>query len=368
MARRRSPLEREATSQGARRLREERETIRQLLKGWRRIEAAIAADATALTERINKRLEAGKPVNDSWLHRQDRYHRLLEQMDRRIAELADQAGRPLTDAQRQLLERVNDEARALTQASLAGLPQGQQVLTMSAWNQLDWAAAEAMIGRTTAGQPLADLLEQIAPDSVRRARQILEVGIANGTNPRVIARQLGKVSDEAASRLATIARTEMLGAQREATLSLYEANPQLLKGWAWHATLDDRTCLACVAMHGRRFTFKERERLDGHPNCRCQMVPITLTWEELGLGNFGLGETNPYAAGLVPTGPEWFDTLPLDQQLTIAGPTRLDLMSEGKIDWPDLVKQTDHPRWGTMRRKASIAEAEEAARKRRRRG
>lgn len=368
MARRRSPLERVADQQGTRRLREERRTIEQMLRGWRRIEAAIAEDANALAGRIDKRLAAGKEISESWLHRQDRYQALLEQMERRISELTDQAGKPLTDAQRRLLERVNDEARALTQASLATMPQGQQVLTMSAWNQLDWAATEAMIGRTTAGQPLADLIGQIAPDAAKRAAQILEVGIANGDNPYTVARKLGKVSDEAATRLATIARTEMLGAQREATLSVYEANQQLLKGWSWQASLDDRCCLACVAMHGRQFTFKERERLDGHPNCRCQMLPITKSWDELGLGNFGLGETNPVAAGLVPTGPEWFDTLDLPDQLAVMGPMRLNLMAEGKIDWPDLVQQTDHPRWGTMRRKASIAEAEANAAKRRARG
>jgi len=78
----------------------------------------------------------------------------------------------------------------------------------------------------------------------------------------------------------TISRTESIRALREAQSQSFYENPNIVHEWQWQAALDDRTCIVCVLMHGQVFPYSKK--LENHPNCRCVMVPKTLSWKELG--------------------------------------------------------------------------------------
>lgn len=338
----------------------ERGLRRKILPGWRRVRVELGREADALAKRIEKAQAAGEDVNASWLHKQERYQQLLTQTEVRIAELTKAANLPVTSFQAELVRNAAAHAQAMTAAALA--PAGEKAKAlMSEWNQLPVADVEAMIGRTSKGTPLANLLEQIAPDARTRAAQILTQGMTVGKNPRTVARELQSVSDEASSRLLTIARTEALNAQRSATLESYRANSGVVQAWVWQAELDENTCEACIALSGT--TFPLEEECDAHPNCRCCMVPETVSWEDLGLGDQGFGESG--IAGELETGPEWFDRQPAALQEALLGPGKLEALKAGEIGWPDMVAHTHNPEWGGMRRAASLREAKAKAAARR---
>lgn len=74
-----------------------------------------------------------------------------------------------------------------------------------------------------------------------------------------------------------IARTEILRASNLGALAIYEENADILSGWEWTATKDERTCPICGAMDGKRFKFNDPQLQPpsgSHPGCRCTIVPV----------------------------------------------------------------------------------------------
>ena len=52
------------------------------------------------------------------------------------------------------------------------------------------------------------------------------------------------------------------------------------KGYRWSSALDERSCLECLERDGS--VFKPDAVPKKHRDCRCCLLPITPTWEELG--------------------------------------------------------------------------------------
>lgn len=154
---------------------------------------------------------------------------------------------------------------------------------------------------------------------------------------RVMLQQVEAAFNTGLAHALMIARTEALDAHRQAAALSQARQAEVLKGWIWLARLDRWTCSACFVMHGTEHPLDEMGP-DGHQNCRCQRVPKAKSWKELGIN---LAEP----VDLVPDGRTIFRQLPRDQQLRILGPTRLDLLDRGDIEWGDLATQKQNPGW-----------------------
>lgn len=79
------------------------------------------------------------------------------------------------------------------------------------------------------------------------------------------------------ARTLLIARTETMRASNLGALAAYEENADILSGWEWTATKDERTCPICGAMDGKRFKFNDPQLQPpsgSHPGCRCTIVPV----------------------------------------------------------------------------------------------
>jgi hypothetical protein len=139
------------------------------------------------------------------------------------------------------------------------------------------------------------------------------------------------------SRALVIARTEALDAHRQAAAVGQAANAEVLEGWIWLARLDRDTCSACFVLHGSVHPLTEMGP-DGHQQCRCQRVPKAKSWKELG---FDIPEPDD----LIPDGQSIFRSMPREHQLRILGPTRLDLLDRGDIEWGDLATERRTPGW-----------------------
>lgn len=86
------------------------------------------------------------------------------------------------------------------------------------------------------------------------------------------------------NRTMMIARSEIIRASNNASVAVYQANDDVLRGWEFKATNDERTCDICGPLDGRMFDFNNNP-IDGkggvsetlpppvHVNCRCASMP-----------------------------------------------------------------------------------------------
>lgn len=276
-------------------------------------------------------------------HREQRLEALLTATRQRLAEYVQTVTPALTNLQRDHAGRAIDDTYTLTQQAMGPGPQAGIEFRPPRGD-----VTARLIGNAADGTPLGDLLREVAGAQVKAARTELEVGIALGHHPSVIARAFAKATGTTLQRSLLIARTEGLGVYRQTSLETFRANP-VVQGWTWLATVDRRVCPACVAMSGSVHTLDES--LDSHPGCRCAMVPRTLSWQEMGFA--GVPDSRPS----IPAGADVFARLPVADQRHILGPGKHAAYAAGRIGLADMVRHTHSPRWGDGRRTASLHEA-----------
>lgn len=125
---------------------------------------------------------------------------------------------------------------------------------------------------------------EVLVDNVKRS--VIQ-GLIQGEGMRDIRRRLadslgvrpGQTSDfkGAYYRALLITRTEIMRASNLAALGIYEQNQDVLSGWEWTSTLDERTCPVCGKLDGQVFRFDSRQLQPpsgSHPGCRCTIVPV----------------------------------------------------------------------------------------------
>lgn len=187
------------------------------------------------------------------------------------------------------------------------------------------AAIDAIVTRTV--QQITVRHYYLSAEATKAVQQSLRIGITAGLNPReAAARMVQTVEGEfngGMTRALTIARTEMLDAHRAASHATRTANKDVLAGWVWIAKLDARTCPSCIAQHGRLHDFDEPGPNDHH-NGRCDALPKTRSWAELGF----TGVDEPPGVD-IQTGEDWFNQLPPSRQQEILGPRRYSAWQAG---------------------------------------
>lgn len=109
--------------------------------------------------------------------------------------------------------------------------------------------------------------------------RILAQGIAEGRNPRQVARTMREsITSLTRRRAETIARTEIINAHAEGQLDAFSrlGVDELGVVAEWSTAGDRRVCPACESMEGETFSIEEaRGLIPLHPNCRCTWIPST---------------------------------------------------------------------------------------------
>lgn len=336
-------------------LRYDAETQRAVVAAYRVAVRAINAELDAVTDRIADAIANGEPVGPSWLYRQDRYRRLIAQAEQAMAQFAQDAGNVITQSQRTAVDQAGLDAAT---ASLAAM--GEPPVTGFGVNfaRLPESALTELIATLQPGSPLYDLLADFGEGVLKAVSDALIEGLAIGRGPNQVAADVRRAMGGEAWKARRIARTEMLRSYREAARRNYVNNPNIVKGWRWRCTRSSRTCAACLAMDGRRFAVQVP--MGSHPNCRCYLEPITVTWRDLG---FDVPETLPVQEDAA----DWFDRQPAATKTKVLGPEKAALYQDDAIELRDLVHTSRSNRWGTSRTVASTDEALENAAARRRR-
>ena len=109
--------------------------------------------------------------------------------------------------------------------------------------------------------------------------RVLADGLAQGRNPREIARQLQKQVGLAKNQARTIARTEIIHSYAEGQLDALEAlgEEEVTAMVEWSTAGDHRVCPRCSSLEGVVLTIKEaRGLIPRHPNCRCAWLPADV--------------------------------------------------------------------------------------------
>lgn len=142
-------------------------------------------------------------------------------------------------------------------------------------------------------------LEGITDDTARILREELTRGLAEGVNPRTVARRLtGEIRTISRTRAEVLARTETINAYTESTLTRFEqvGVGRVTVSAEWQTAGDQRVCPICETLEGQTFTVREArtetfefdasaedviDSLAGeypvkpptHVQCRCALLP-----------------------------------------------------------------------------------------------
>ena len=132
-----------------------------------------------------------------------------------------------------------------------------------------------------------------------------------------------------------IVRSGVMKASNRARQAFHQQNEDIIKGYEVVLTLDSRTCMQCVDMESQNpYELNNYPDTPFHVGCRCLVVAVTKSWQELGID---LEEMEPGTraamGGEVPdtmTYEDWFKRQSAADQKDILGASRYELFKQGK--------------------------------------
>lgn len=122
-------------------------------------------------------------------------------------------------------------------------------------------------------------LEGITAAMDQAITRILADGLSRGDGPRTIASALTKQIDISRNRARLMARTEVIRAHAEGTLTELERQGifEVRADVEFRTAGDIRVCPSCLLLEGRTFTTREaRGIIPVHPRCRCRWLPANI--------------------------------------------------------------------------------------------
>lgn len=187
--------------------------------------------------------------------------------------------------------------------------------------------------------------------ALARVKDQLGASVLAGEDMREAALRVMSVAPATRSEALTVARTGILRASTLAHDEFREQpeNRELLKGVQAVATLDTRTCAVCGGLDGKWWSFEKDEEADGmyserpiyplHNRCRCQLVDVLKSPEEIGLPGVKWSKsTRASMDGQVPealTFPDWLESQPVNIQKSVLGASRWEMWKNGSADFED---------------------------------
>jgi hypothetical protein len=293
------------------------------------------AELDALEFRIQERLDNGEPPSETILWMRQRLIQNIADLQDNLKKFSVEGAIIATDGQLQSAILANESTPGLVE--IAAGPKPANVSIMSSWTTLPDEQLQTFVGMAGNGSPLGELFATIPQTTGEAMTMAMVQGISMGRGPIAIARMVRQVADVGRYRAETIARTEMIRSAREVQRQLYTENPAVT-GYRRQATQDSRVCLACLALSGS--LHKTDEIMPSHPNCRCVMIPQTLSWAEI-TGDPTLPDTRPPVA----TPERILAGLSEADKLGIMGSTRYNLYQNG-MSLSNMVDVVDNPEWG----------------------
>ena len=139
---------------------------------------------------------------------------------------------------------------------------------------------ERTVARLADGTQGRAYFDRFATQGAQKAVDTMTQGVIMGNHPDVIVRALRDQMDVGNARLASMVRTEVMGAARDGLHDTMQANSDVCTGWIWNAAEDETTCEVCWSMNGTVHDISEPMD-ETHVNCRCIQDPTTASYDSL---------------------------------------------------------------------------------------
>jgi SPP1 gp7 family putative phage head morphogenesis protein len=202
---------------------------------------------------------------------------------------------------------------------------------------------------------LKTLIESIGLNSSTAIKQSLKYSYATGESIQDAKRRLlGTATREGVTRkvkrqaemVVRTAMTHMSNVTRKVT---YEQNEDIVNGYEWISTLDQRTTDICQWRDGRVWMYDEGMRVrteanllpgpvypPAHPNCRSTTVPVLKSWKDLGIDYKDVNaeeraSMNGQVAGKV-TYTDWIKKQPFHVQKEVLGKAKALALKSGAVN------------------------------------
>lgn len=154
------------------------------------------------------------------------------------------------------------------------------------------AYLETLAGQTIIqGAVQADWWSRQAGDTAFKFQSAVRQGlVAAETTPQIIKR-VREVMDLSSRNATTLVHTSVQSVANSTREKIFADNTDVVSGKEWSSALDRRTCPTCGVRDGKRWTTDSKPISHSIPytvpplhfRCRCSMVPVLKTWEELGI-------------------------------------------------------------------------------------
>ena len=237
---------------------------------------------------------------------------------------------------------VEAAARLTRELALPGLSDSQLAGIGLRWNVPDPEAVNALV-QFTAKPEWDDALGGMSAQFVKTVRNQAIRGMVEGWSPLRVAREIRRGVEGLSTHQANnLMRTLQLQSYRRATAIHQQANADILDGQIRVAVLDQRTCLACIALHGER--LPAGAVIVDHHSGRCTAIATVR------------GRPRRIETGqewLLRQSPEYLENMAAFQ----ASPGKLEALRAFKVNVRDFIERYDDPVFGEMVREGSLREA-----------
>lgn len=282
--------------------------LRDLVAAWAMAWDEVAPDLVDTLAELAAQAKTGR-IQRGMLVRSQRLTAASAQIAASLEELAQQANIRVVGDLRAVVRRAYEAQRTIIGSQLPYTL--DQILGPAPVRD---KALDAIVRRST--EQITSLTSPLSAQAYDVVRRELIRGQAVGSNPnhtamRIVARAEQRFNGGLA-RAINISRTETVDAHRAAAAEGQAQHPEVLAGWVWLAHLSDRTCQACLGMHGTLHPLSEPGPL-GHQQCRCARQARTKSWADLGFGGV------PEPVDMTPDADQFFAHLSPDQQKAILG-------------------------------------------------
>jgi SPP1 gp7 family putative phage head morphogenesis protein len=232
---------------------------------------------------------------------------------------------------------------------------------------IDKRTARVLAGRAAiGGTPVADWWKRQSAGTQNRFMDSVRTSMRNGeTSAQAATRVFGGtingvkvpgVMQGTRAQAAALVQTSMNHVTNQARIAAFQENTDVIKAIQQVSTLDNRTTDICIAYSGDMWDVKTLEPLgkshafNGGPprhfNCRSTLVPVTKSFEELGIDAKEVAGARASMDGQVAadiTFDKWLGRKSTQFQDDLLGAARAELFRKGKISLSQLVDFTGNP-------------------------
>jgi SPP1 gp7 family putative phage head morphogenesis protein len=341
------------------------DTMRALTDAYGVIYQDSLSELRSLTDALRAQFASAEVVDEETFMRTRRFRLLMEQIDQRLVQYAEFASLTIENAVRQEVRYAQRDADLLIRAIIdEGLapelpPQLRRAAVdeaLRSFSRLPTAAVEFEVGVLADGTSLRNYflsgtsnVPALSAQVVERLRQRLSFALAAGWGPERTAQELRSALGIGLDRALRIARTEQLRAYRETTRWSYQSYG--IQSWRWIASLDRRTCMACLMLDGRVFSVEEPQ--PAHVNCRCTIIPV-VPGIEVSQRRRVRNDEDRYEF-FEGTGEQWFLARSEATQREMLGEAKYEAWRRGEFQLQDLIYAREHPEFGLSYTEAPLA-------------